>query len=627
MYFMLKACFFATGVCCILCNNMFAQDQRIADSLIYIYQEGKTAGVDKMELLRNLSFNELNDLKLSLKYAEELIALSQSENNQLYQYRGYLQKGNNYKLTGDLEIALEAFFKSAETAKEAQYLAGEGTAYMSIADTYSIMGNSNNAENYYSKAIQLLRMTNDSISLASALLNLGDAYFNAEKYDLALSNFKESGLIFEKANYLIGNAYNLGNVGMVYAEQGRDELAEKNINQAIIILEELEDYYPISVYLTFMSDIYLRRNDFSTALSYAQRSLELATIYGLKDQISEANLKLSELHEQAGNEAKSLKYYKDHIAFRDSVKNIESVQQMADLRTNYEISQKQIEVDLLNQQKRNQRIVMIATGIALFFIGVLAFLLFRRNKFIQKTKQIIEKEKNRSDNLLLNILPAETAEELKESGKVLAKKFDSVTVLFTDFKRFTHFSENLTPEKLVESVDYYFSKFDEIMEKHNLEKIKTIGDSYMCAGGLPYPSKDHALRMVLAAFEIVEFVNDSKKNNLKNQTHFDVRIGINTGPVVAGVVGTKKFAYDIWGDTVNIASRMESNSEPGRINIAENTYRLIRHKYDCTYRGEIEVKNNKKMKMYFVQNKKIHPIPISQQNEEVSNKISNDTEV
>jgi class 3 adenylate cyclase len=214
--------------------------------------------------------------------------------------------------------------------------------------------------------------------------------------------------------------------------------------------------------------------------------------------------------------------------------------------------------------------------------------------------RIVEQEKNRSDKLLLNILPEETALELKQKGKVKAKKFECVTVLFTDFQGFTQFSQNLTPEKLVESVDFYYSKFDEIMDKYSLEKIKTLGDSYMCAGGLHHHATCHAEKMIQAAFEITKFVKESKKNNKDDHTRFDIRIGINSGPVVAGIVGTKKFAYDIWGDTVNVASRMESASESGKINISENTYELIKDHCDCTYRGEMFVKNKGMMKMYFV---------------------------
>ncbi|WP_244200123.1 adenylate/guanylate cyclase domain-containing protein [Flavobacterium limicola] len=579
----------------------------MADSLVKIYHKNSLVNSEKLELLRNLSFNEVNNLELSLKYADELIALSQLEKNYLYLHRGYYQKGNKNRLRGDLDKALNAFFKSVEAAIKAKFIIGEGVAYMAIADVYSIMGNADNAEIYYNKSIHLLRKTDDSISLASALLNAGDEYSKNKKYNLALKYFKESSIIFDNADYLIGTAYSLGNIGMIHAKLGNNNLAKTYISKAIKILEELKDYYAISEYLTYMSDIYLALNDWKTSLSYAKRSLDLAQKYGLKEQISNANLKLSQLHQKTGNMAASFAYYKNHIAYRDSLTNLKSMQQMADIRTNYEVSQKQTEVDLLEKDseiqklkdKRQQNIIYI-TAISLFLVLVITIGFYRRYKFVKKTNSIIEEEKNRSNNLLLNILPEETALELKKNGKVQAKKFESVTVLFTDFEGFTHYAEKLPPEKLVESIDYYFSKFDTIMEKYNLEKIKTVGDAYMCAGGLPFPTGDHAYKMTLAALEIARFVNISEELITQNQTHFKIRIGINTGPLVAGVVGIKKFSYDIWGDTVNIASRMESNSEPGRINISEHTYQIIKNDFDCEYRGEIEVKNKGMMKMYFV---------------------------
>jgi len=600
----LKSFSYLVKICITVCSlhlpyaSSCAQDQRIADSLVKIYQEDTLEGSAKLELLRNLAFNEVNNLELSLKYAEELIALSKLEDNALYLHGGYLQKGNSTRRLGDPEIALDAFFKSVEAAIKAEHIAGEGMAYTSIADVYSQMGNSNNAEIYYNKAIQLLREINDSITLATVILNTGDQYLKNKKYDAALAYFEEAGLIFENVNYLTGTAYCLGNMGMLYAEQGKDDLARANLNAAITLLEELQDYSPVTEYLTTMSNIYSNQQDFAMAFSYTQRSLELATAHGLKEQISAANLQLSELYEQAGNPGESFKYYKNYVAYRDSIKNIARVQQMADLRTDFEVSQKQIELDLLSQKKANQQTIFIAMIIIAGLTIILLLTLYWYYRSIKREKKI-------SENLLLNILPSETAEELKKSGKVQAKKFDSVTVLFTDFRGFTRLAGNLSPEKLVERVDYYFSKFDEIMEKHHLEKIKTIGDSYMCVGGLHSHKADHPLKMMLAAFEISAFVGDCKKRGSKNEICFDMRIGINTGPVVAGVVGRKKFAYDIWGDTVNIASRMQTNSEAGKINVSENTYELIKDSFDCEYRGKFEVKNKGLMKMYYVNNTKI----------------------
>jgi histidine kinase len=210
----------------------------------------------------------------------------------------------------------------------------------------------------------------------------------------------------------------------------------------------------------------------------------------------------------------------------------------------------------------------------------------------------LAKEKKKSDDLLYNILPYETAQELKQFGKTEARQFESTSVLFTDFVGFTSTAEKLSPAELVTEIDECFQAFDNIAEKYGIEKIKTIGDSYMAAAGIPLPNADHAVNTVAAAFEILEFMN--RRNQHAKLTALKIRLGINSGSVVAGVVGLKKFQYDIWGDTVNTASRMEQHSEPGKINITESTYELIKHRYACEYRGEIEAKGKGKVKMYFV---------------------------
>ena len=575
------------------------QNPELADSLIKEYKSGQFKG-DELEILKDIAQNtRLVDVKLN--YAKLLIQKASKDSLFKYLSTGYTEKGNALQLRGDYDLALKAYFESQKFAyKTEDFTEAIGAINISIANTYSLIGNHTTSARYYEKGIATLRQTTDSIKLASALLNAGDEAFNNKELDKALDYFEESGEIFKRINSPMGKAYNLGNVGMVYAEQGRDELAQKNINEAILLLEEIQEYYPISVYLTYIADIYAKKGKLAESIEFANRSLRLATRYGLKDQISDANLKLSELYEKTGDFEKAYSFYQNHITYRDSITNVGKVQQMAELRANYEVSQKQSELDLLAQKQRTQKVIVIATAIALFLIILLAIGLYRRNRFIKKVSDVIDREKQRSDQLLLNILPEQTAKELKNHGKVNSHRFDSVTVLFTDFKDFTRCSENVSPEVLVESVDHYFSKFDEIIDKYDLEKIKTVGDAYMCAGGLPFPTKDHALLTVLAGIEIAEFVENERNHPSDNIIPFEVRIGVNTGTVVAGVVGKKKFAYDIWGDTVNIASRMESNSESGCINISENTYELIKEHFNCRYRGEIDVKNKGRMKMYYV---------------------------
>ncbi len=220
---------------------------------------------------------------------------------------------------------------------------------------------------------------------------------------------------------------------------------------------------------------------------------------------------------------------------------------------------------------------------------------------LEKQKQILQEEKQKSEKLLLNVLPQEIADQLKNKGAVLPKFYKKASVLFTDFKGFTKISEILSPVEIVKELNFYFEKFDEIIEKHFIEKIKTIGDSYMCAGGIPLRNNSNPFDTVLAGLQMQHFVsewNDRKKQ--QNLPIWELRIGIHTGNVISGVIGKKKFAYDIWGDTVNTASRMESAGASGRVNVSKSTYEYIKDFFDCEYRGKIEVKNKGEIEMYFV---------------------------
>ena len=219
-----------------------------------------------------------------------------------------------------------------------------------------------------------------------------------------------------------------------------------------------------------------------------------------------------------------------------------------------------------------------------------------------KHREEADKQRQRSDELLLNILPKEVAEELKLRGSFEPKYFDHVTIMFTDFKNFTQITSKMTPKELVEEIHTCFKAFDIIIEKYGMEKIKTIGDSYMCAGGLPVGNTTHAIDVVGASLEIRQFIlNRVAEQTAAGKQPFEMRIGINTGPVVAGVVGSKKFAYDIWGDTVNTASRIEANGEVGKVNISAATYEWIKDTFKCVHRGKIQVKGKEDIDMYFVE--------------------------
>jgi len=224
-----------------------------------------------------------------------------------------------------------------------------------------------------------------------------------------------------------------------------------------------------------------------------------------------------------------------------------------------------------------------------------------RTHEISKQNRIIEEQMHRAEGLLLNILPKETAEELKTTGNATPRFYDNATILFTDFTEFTTISEKLSPERLIENLDYCFRAFDDISSSNNLEKIKTIGDAYMCAGGIPTPNNTHAGDVVRSAIEMRQFIRQwNLKKSAGGDAKWGLRIGIHTGPVTAGVVGKMKFSYDIWGDAVNIASRMEENCEEGEINISSDTYHLIKDQFECRYRGKINAKNKGLVEMYYV---------------------------
>jgi class 3 adenylate cyclase len=264
----------------------------------------------------------------------------------------------------------------------------------------------------------------------------------------------------------------------------------------------------------------------------------------------------------------------------------------------------------LSQQASLQRFLM---GLGALLVLILTLLgagwwlarqagkrLKAQNQQIQAQNDQIAEERHKSDRLLRNILPDEIAHELKTRGYASPRFYDMATVVFTDFTNFTLLSAELSPKQLIDELDECFLAFDEISESHGMEKIKTIGDAYMCAGGLPIPNESHALDAVRAALDMVAWLDHRARNNPKAIFNA-MRIGIHTGPVVAGVVGKNKFAYDIWGDAVNLASRLEEQGEPGRINISGATYEVIKHRYRCSYRGKREVHNKGLVDMYFVE--------------------------
>ncbi len=253
---------------------------------------------------------------------------------------------------------------------------------------------------------------------------------------------------------------------------------------------------------------------------------------------------------------------------------------------------------------------LVVIGILQVFLFALMYLWHRisltkqrkiiENEFYDKNREIID-QKEKAEHLVSNLLPKQTAEELQSTGKVSSRRFRMVTVLFSDIHGFTKIVEQMNPEDLIDELDKFFMHFDSVVEKYNIEKIKTVGDAYMCAGGIPNKNRTNPIEVILAAMEIQQYMKNMKINSKGGKKAiWGLRIGVHTGPVIAGVVGTKKVSYDIWGDTVNTASRMESSGSVSEINISAMTYMLVRNFFICEYRGRMPVKYKGNIDMYFV---------------------------
>jgi class 3 adenylate cyclase/tetratricopeptide (TPR) repeat protein len=582
------------------------------------FSESFDYGVQANELATQLDFKKgkaksLKNIGLAKFYQGELLEVLDYWTQSLEAYEvihdtiGIANLVNNlgavYYQQGSHPKALDFYLRSLSISEKIKDTFNIAQASLNLGGLYAEMQNYENALKFFYKIEEYRTSINNPDVTTSYLMGVGEVFFKQGLYEDALKYYEEA---LSSTQNITFRADNLIKLGEVHFKTGNETKAIDYLNQAYQTAKDNDQQSAVVQSLIALATVY-KKNDLRKALISYKEAEILAKEIEANDELRDIYDGMSQSYAEIGDYSNAFKYQSLYLAQKDLIFNLETDDKIRGLQFDFDLQKKEDEIGLLEKEaqiqeltEKRQKNVIWGAGIFLFLVVLLAISLFRRYKFIKETNLIIENEKNRSESLLLNILPEETALELKEFGKVKAKRAEEVTVLFTDFVGFTAYAKNLEPEELVNSVDYYFSKFDLIMEKYNVEKIKTIGDAYMCASGLHNPDKYGVFRTVQVAFEMVAFIEESKKKQGEYETGFDVRIGLNTGPVVAGVVGTKKFAYDIWGDSVNVASRMESKSKAGKINISESTYELIKDVYECEYRGEIDVKNTGVMKLYFV---------------------------
>jgi len=593
------------------------QEVKVIDSLLHQLPAAKD-DTNKVTLLNELAgAYHTVDPHEGIKYGTQALELAGDLGWQPGIADANNTLGLNYQYKSDYPTASQYDFAALKLFEELKDKRNEAKILRRIAIIYQYEKNNDKALEYNLKALKLYDETGDKQGLSATLSNIGIFYFFQQDYTKALEYDFKALKLCEELNMHEGIASNLQNIGDTYMHMRDYARSLVYAFKSLKLFEQFGDKYGIAIGLGNIGETYLaiakdslgkpapdslipsgKAANLHKAIEYLTKSVTASKEIAQLDNIIEFSEYLSDAYELAGNYKAALASYKQYTLVNDSVYSATNSLKVKQSDHIHELELKDRDIQIAKlaiAKKRNERVFFIA-GIGLLLV-VIAIVLKNFNT-LKKVNKLLSKEKKRSDDLLLNILPEEVADELKATGRAVAKNFEKVTVLFTDFVNFTDAGERMSPDQLIAELHTCFKAFDEIIDKYNIEKIKTIGDAYLAASGLPISDPLHAEKAVRAAIEINTYMCH-RKEKMGNMT-FEVRIGMHSGSVVAGIVGVKKFAYDIWGDTVNTASRMEENSEAGKINISQTTYDLVKDKFACTYRGEIIAKNKGQLKMYFV---------------------------
>lgn len=480
-------------------------------------------------------------------------------------------------------------------------LAQEGTEENSLSKNwlfYHEKGEYDKAVEQAKLIYQLGKNTQDKVIMAQALNWEGQSLLKTPKRLAA--NRKEAKKLFQESLGLI-------------ATLDRKDLQLDNLRRLLEIADKEGDEKFYAIYNKQIQDI---ENVITANESNKILSEQVQQLGGAVEQLGGAVEMLGSEKTKLQNTVASLSAAQMKAQLLISMqKNYLDSLKMGRMKDSFELANKELAIKEQNAQlelqknyiqlQSSQRNFFIAIAAIMLLIAVGAYSRFtavrKYNIALNAKNEALIAEQHRSESLLLNILPAMVADELKSHGMTKARQYEQATVMFVDFKEFSKIAKLLTPEQLVNELDLYFKAFDAIISKYKIEKIKTIGDAYMCVGGLPDVEGSSPKDVVMAALEIQTLMEQFKMEREKaGKPYFEARIGIHTGPLIAGVVGSMKFAYDIWGDTVNIAARLESNGQAWRVNISEATYELVKNQFDFETRGIIPIKNNNEIAMYFV---------------------------
>jgi len=507
---------------------------------------------------------------------------------------------------GDVTKALDYHLQSLRYSELSKDKLRVLTALNNIGAVYNNNEQTHDkALEYYLMALPICEELGDTHSYGTIAVNVGTIYFGKNDNKKALFYFNRALKAYGNTEEAL-NAYNA--ISKLYLKEKRYDLALRNNDLALNIAQKLNSKISMMQTLVNRGNVYKEMGNTAQSIGYYRQAEQLGVEI-------EANTELKDLYKEMALAYSRIQKYDEAFRYQTlysdksaDVYNADQDKKLSALQFGYDLEKKQNEINLLTKDKQvqdaqlnRQKLFKNALSIGFGMVLIIVLVLYRDYRIKIKTNRLLDKQKMEIESLLLNILPSEVANELQNTGRATPRNYESASILFTDFKSFTSLSENMPPDKVVEELNTCFMAFDEITEKYNLEKIKTIGDSYMCAGGIPTPYDGHIFNIVKASLEMQEFIHSNNQRRREaNLPAWEIRIGINVGPIVAGVVGKRKYAYDIWGSAVNIASRMESNGMPGQVNISSSVYELIKEKYACIYRGKIYAKNVGEIDMYFI---------------------------
>ncbi len=564
--------------------------------------------------IQGISFRLRGDYPKALEYYHRVLTIREEMGDKKRVAGSLNNIGLIYYNQDQYPKALVYYQRSLKIYEEIGNKMGAADVLNNIGIIYVKHKDKSKALEYFQKSLKIYEESGDKKAIADCLTNIGNSYKDVGDFLKSREYHQKSLAIYEEIGDKKGIADCMINLGMTAKNEGDYPKALEYYQRSLLTYKEIGDKNGIVNCLNDIGSIYGSQGNYQKAIIECQKGLQMANEIATFSNQKAACKCLYDAYKAIGNTNKALEYYEYMQVMNDSLQTEETAKQLERMEFQTQMladSLKQEEEKLRMKMENNQLLSSeskkrnMATAGGVFFI-FLAAGLYSRVRYIRKSKTAIEKERDRSENLLLNILPAEIAEELKEKGRADAHEYDLVSILFTDFKEFTQTAEKLSAKELVEEINICFEAFDNICSMYGIEKIKTIGDAYMAAGGLPVPALNSVKHTVLAALDMLEIIS-KRKAEMDNRglPSFEMRVGIHTGPVVAGIVGVKKFQYDLWGDTVNTANRMESSGEAGKVNISQATYALIKEYPEFVFegRGKIAVKGKGAIEMFFVERK------------------------